>query len=76
MFALFRPNLSFNFNFFLHGDSKVCASIDVQQHKEIFQLTSDDLESVLPIQGEFFLISVFTNLFFTISFTWALRDQW
>ncbi|CAM4949581.1 unnamed protein product [Rotaria socialis] len=38
------PNCSFNFNFFLHGDNKVCASVDVQRHQHIFNLTTKDLE--------------------------------
>ncbi|CAF4766441.1 unnamed protein product, partial [Rotaria sp. Silwood1] len=42
------PNYSFNFNFFLHGDNKVCASIDVQRHEHIFNLTSKDLERTSP----------------------------
>ncbi len=48
---LFRPNFSFNFNFFLHGDNKVCASVDVQRHKHIFNLTNKDLERTSPING-------------------------
>ena len=47
----FRPNYSFNFNFFLHGDNKVCASVDVQRHKHIFNLTSKDLERTSPSNG-------------------------
>ncbi|CAF2638292.1 unnamed protein product [Rotaria sp. Silwood2] len=42
------PNYSFNFNFFLHGDNKVCASVDVQRHEHIFNLTSKDLERTSP----------------------------
>jgi mediator of RNA polymerase II transcription subunit 13 len=48
----FRPNLSFNFHFFLHGTSTVCASIDVQQHKDIFHLTQQDFEQNSPINGK------------------------
>ncbi|CAF0983342.1 unnamed protein product [Rotaria sordida] len=42
------PNYSFNFNFFLHGDNKVCASVDVQRHEHVFNLTSKDLERTSP----------------------------
>ncbi|CAF0742850.1 unnamed protein product [Didymodactylos carnosus] len=41
------PNYSFSFNFFLHGDNKVCASVDVQRHRPISTLTVKDLEKVL-----------------------------
>ncbi|CAF4513608.1 unnamed protein product, partial [Didymodactylos carnosus] len=41
------PNFSFSFNFFLHGDNKVCASVDVQRHRPISTLTVKDLEKVL-----------------------------
>ncbi|CAF0728160.1 unnamed protein product [Rotaria sordida] len=42
------PNFSFNFNFFLHGDNKVCASVDVQRHRYIYNLTSKDLDKTSP----------------------------
>ncbi|CAF1646210.1 unnamed protein product, partial [Adineta ricciae] len=42
------PNFSFNFNFFLHGDNKVCASVDVQRHRYIYNLTTKDLEKTSP----------------------------
>ncbi|CAF3411039.1 unnamed protein product [Rotaria socialis] len=42
------PNFSFNFTFFLHGDNKVCASIDVQRHRYIYNLTSKDLDKTSP----------------------------
>ncbi len=56
-----RPNFSFNFNFFLHGDNKVCASVDVQRHKHIFHLTNKDLERTSPINGTSPLLSFFEN---------------
>ncbi|RWS28447.1 Mediator of RNA polymerase II transcription subunit 13-like protein [Leptotrombidium deliense] len=33
--------LSIAFNFFVHGESTVCATIDVKQHQPIFQLTKN-----------------------------------
>ncbi|CAF1072689.1 unnamed protein product [Rotaria magnacalcarata] len=42
------PNFSFNFTFFLHGDNKVCASVDVQRHRYIYNLTSKDLDKTSP----------------------------
>ena len=38
------PNYSFHLNFFLHGDNKVCASVDVQRHQTIYNLTPKDFE--------------------------------
>jgi len=59
------PNFSFNFNFFLHGDNKVCASVDVQRHRYIYNLTNKDLDKTSPSNGkeniDFF---VFENKFF------------
>ena len=48
----FRPNFSFNFNFFLHGDNKVCASVDVQRHRYIYNLTNKDLERTSSFNGK------------------------
>ncbi len=45
------PNFSFNFNFFLHGDNKVCASVDVQRHRYIYNLTTKDLDKTSPSNG-------------------------
>jgi hypothetical protein len=46
------PNFSFNFNFFLHGDNKVCASVDVQRHRYIYNLTNKDLDKTSPSNGK------------------------
>ncbi len=46
------PNFSFNFNFFLHGDNKVCASVDVQRHRYIYNLTNKDLDKTSPLNGK------------------------
>jgi len=40
--------LSISDQFFLHGDSKVCATVDVQRHDDIFHLTREDLEQSSP----------------------------
>jgi hypothetical protein len=46
------PNYSFNFNFFLHGDNKVCASVDVQRHRYIYNLTNKDFDKTSPLNGK------------------------
>jgi hypothetical protein len=51
------PNFSFNFNFFLHGDNKVCASVDVQRHRYIYNLTTKDLDKTSPLNGNKIFIS-------------------
>lgn len=38
-----RSGLSFNFSFFVHGDSTICATVDVRQHPLIHPLTRADL---------------------------------
>lgn len=38
-----RTHLSFCFNFFLHGESSVCASIEVKQHPPVWRLTTQHL---------------------------------
>jgi len=61
------PNFSFNFNFFLHGDNKVCASVDVQRHRYIYNLTNKDLDKTSPSNGkeniDFFLCLKINSLF-------------
>ncbi|GFS56681.1 mediator of RNA polymerase II transcription subunit 13 [Nephila pilipes] len=37
------PQLSFSFNFFIHGESTVCASVDVRQRIPVCQLTRQHL---------------------------------
>ena len=38
--AFYSFHLSMSFNFFLHGDSTVCASVDVRQHPPLFGLSN------------------------------------
>lgn len=38
-----QTHLSFSFNFFLHGESSVCASIEVKQHPPVWRLTPQHL---------------------------------
>lgn len=40
-----KSSLSFAFNFFIHGDSTICASVDVRQHPLIYPLTKADLQA-------------------------------
>jgi mediator of RNA polymerase II transcription subunit 13 len=37
--------LTFAFNFFVHGDSTVCANVDVRQHPTVHRITKADLQS-------------------------------
>ena len=37
--------LTFAFNFFVHGDSTVCANVDVRQHPTVYRITKADLQS-------------------------------
>eukprot|EP00106_Octopus_bimaculoides_P002648 XP_014770090.1 PREDICTED: mediator of RNA polymerase II transcription subunit 13-like [Octopus bimaculoides] len=47
-------HLSFCFHFFLHGESSVCASIEIKQHPPVWRLTPQHLtlvqESTSPLQ--------------------------
>lgn len=36
-----HSQLSFSFEFFVHGDSTVCASVDVRQHPPVYRLTKN-----------------------------------
>ncbi|XP_054167934.1 mediator of RNA polymerase II transcription subunit 13-like [Oppia nitens] len=60
--------LTFAFNFFVHGDSTVCANIDVRQHPIVYRLTKADLQSahnsqngIKVILGPFGLAGVLTG---------------
>ena len=61
------PNFSFNFNFFLHGDNKVCASVDVQRHRYIYNLTNKDMDKTSPSNGKRLL-----NFFLKINLRYCL----
>ncbi|RWS17807.1 Mediator of RNA polymerase II transcription subunit 13-like protein [Dinothrombium tinctorium] len=43
--------LSFAFNFFVHGESTVCATVDVRQHQPIYQLTKNYLTAAQGSQN-------------------------
>jgi hypothetical protein len=72
------PNFSFNFNFFLHGDNKVCASVDVQRHRYIYNLTNKDFDKTSPLNGKILLFEKKIHLqkkpFFFQSF-WHLMES-
>lgn len=36
--------VTFAFNFFLHGDSNVCANVDVRQHLPVSRINTDDMD--------------------------------
>jgi hypothetical protein len=40
-------HLSFSFAFFVHGDSTVCASMDIREHPPVRHLTEEDLNNVI-----------------------------
>lgn len=40
-----KSSLSFSFSFFVHGDSTICATVDVRQHPLIHPLTKLDLQT-------------------------------
>lgn len=48
-FPLFcsKHNLSFSFAFFVHGDSTVCASIDLREHPAVRRLTMDHVNEAI-----------------------------
>jgi mediator of RNA polymerase II transcription subunit 13 len=41
------PHLSFSFAFFVHGESTVCASMDIREHPPIRPLTEEYLNEVI-----------------------------
>lgn len=41
-----KSSLSFAFSFFIHGDSTICATVDVRQHPLIHPITRSDLATV------------------------------
>ncbi|XP_033748042.1 LOW QUALITY PROTEIN: mediator of RNA polymerase II transcription subunit 13-like [Pecten maximus] len=49
-------HLSFSFNFFLHGESSVCGSIDVKQHPPVWNLTPQHLTLAQENQANFQVI--------------------
>lgn len=45
LFVCFSSPLSFSFqNFFLHGESTVCVSVDVEKRTQLYQLSSQQLK--------------------------------
>ncbi|KAK3084678.1 hypothetical protein FSP39_017312 [Pinctada imbricata] len=51
-------HLSFCFNFFLHGESSVCASIEIKQHPAVWRLTNQHLTTAQESPGNFPVILV------------------
>ncbi|UYV61281.1 MED13L [Cordylochernes scorpioides] len=47
IFTHSRPQYTFSFNFFVYGDSTVCASVDVRQHPSIYRLSKGHLTAAL-----------------------------
>ena len=45
--------MSFCFHFFLHGESQVCASIEVKQHPPVWNLTNHHLNLLQDDQVHF-----------------------
>ena len=46
-FSVFSTHLSISFSFFLHGESTVCASIDVREHPPLWRLHPYHLNAVI-----------------------------
>lgn len=44
-------HLSFSFAFFVHGESSVCASVDVRQHPSVRRLTRWHMQEAQAITG-------------------------
>lgn len=51
LFPFSNHNLSFSFAFFVHGDSTVCASIDLREHPAVRRLTMDHLNEAILQQA-------------------------
>jgi len=60
----FSVNMSISFLFFLHGESTVCASIDVRQHPPLYNLQTSHLTAALQlatgVPGTIINCSIFT----------------
>lgn len=51
LYIYYSTHLSFCFNFFLHGESSVCASIEVKQHPPVWRLTNNHLSTAQENPG-------------------------
>lgn len=51
LYLYYSTHLSFCFNFFLHGESSVCASIEVKQHPPVWRLTNNHLSTAQENPG-------------------------
>lgn len=55
VFLLHSEHLSCAFTFFLHGDSNVCTSVEINQHQPVYHLTEEHLtlaqQASNPFQG-------------------------
>lgn len=49
IFPLTSGHLSFSFDFFLHGESTVCASVDVRQHPAVRTLLYSHLQQAQAV---------------------------
>lgn len=43
--------VTFAFNFFLHGDSNVCANVDVRQHSAVYPISKEDIQAAQSTPG-------------------------
>ncbi len=43
--------LTFAFNFFVHGDSTVCANVDVIERSSVYRITKADLQTAQSSQN-------------------------
>ena len=70
----FSNHLSFCFNFFLHGESTVCASIEVKQHPSVTMLDANHLvhaqENQTHLPGNVDVLRRITPKYFSFSQEW------
>ena len=43
--------VTFSFNFFVHGDSNVCGNVDVRQHEAVYPISKEDLQAAQSLPG-------------------------
>lgn len=75
LFFCSTSHLSFSFAFFVHGESTVCASIDVRQHSLVRTLSKEHLaqassqpQNGTNIQGNLFIHLLILKCFYLFIF--------
>uniref|UniRef100_T1IJV1 Mediator of RNA polymerase II transcription subunit 13 n=1 Tax=Strigamia maritima TaxID=126957 RepID=T1IJV1_STRMM len=79
------PHLSFSFSFFVHGESTVCATVDVRQHPAVFRLSPCHIQTaqgshsgIQVILGPYGLCGILTGQTYkdNTHSTQKLLDEW